>query len=181
MPAVKSDREWLATELEEVAARDGKMLTPMANWHSLNYMRAEDGWGTYESGTPSATMAAVMAFGTGEVWAIDAYLQNAGLREGKRIQYPLEQMLYGGMKIYVEFLQRLGLKPPYCWIAGAQGLKGRSIEAPNYVLPVGPCVSDMVSATGEFLEGDTVQKALSPFFAKFYDAFGVKPLVRGKS
>lgn len=150
-----------------------QMLTPMSDWRGLSYMRAKDGWGTYESGRSDQTMAAVMAFTSGEIWAIDAYLLDAGSQDNKRILYPLEKMLCPALANYAGFLERLGVKPPYHWIAGVEDTKGRGMLLPSQISPRGPCLVEVVTESGEFVEGDTPGKALEPFFAKLYDACGV--------
>ena len=75
---------------------------------------------------------------------------------GRAISYFLDIARAFIQKIrgYGEFLQCLGIQPPFDWIAGLEGVKGRRLKfppPPNQSISTSPgetCLSDVVVASG---------------------------------
>lgn len=177
MPDKKPGREWTISELRDNLNAGGSTLMPLGSFSSWDYVRAQDGFGyvstVYKEGDP--VHAALLAFKTGELWSV--YSGPLSLMPGE-MPY-LEPMFVDRFGRYLHFL-RVGLKvaPPYRWVAGMEGLKGKRLwkslsSAPSYIDPMtGPCLTDTISERGILHDGEKWQLALNPFFRKLYDACG---------
>lgn len=117
-------------------------------------------------------------FETGELWGIDIYT----LRRlfGRGIPPIVEKSLRLGLMGYAGILKRLGVRPPYKWIAGMEGIEGESICVP--VIPDsfyahsegrGKCTVNSVTAEGLYKKGVSPAKTLAPFFRNLYEACNV--------
>lgn len=182
MPSVDPGRRWLLTDLEAAASpqRGGQLIMPLAQRAgSYDFVRAEDGFGNYGiEKDPGVTRSVVFAFVTGEVWAIDSRILSI---DPNRRTIPNTIALFtNGLTAYADFLARIGVQPPYKWIAGMENVKGRSltIEPPpgqTLVNPIqGSCVTDVVFDEGLHHISDSPRKSLRPFFTKLYDSCRLK-------
>lgn len=179
MPTVDPGRKWAVHELKEQALRGNFNLSPFL-WHTLHYVRAADGFGTYaptvQEPVEIEAASVAFAFETGEVWAIDttllAYTPN---------QIPnLEQPFIERLVAYSQFLSGLGLTPPYRWIGGLTGIMDRHLEiptTPGHMQIVGwrgpQCLSDEIEAEGIYDGQQTPANSLHPLFKAIYDKCGV--------
>jgi hypothetical protein len=81
---------------------------------------------------------------------------------------------------YANFLVKLGITPPFRWIAGMENLKNRLLYIPvppgrmRFPGPHGQCGEDVISESGLYSPGDPAGPALKPFFEKLYNACGVR-------
>jgi hypothetical protein len=66
------------------------------------------------------------AFRTGEIWSIDTTLFL--FDQGSIAETAMEEGLVDGLQRYANVLKRLGLEPPYRWIAGIEGVEERHLE-----------------------------------------------------
>jgi hypothetical protein len=118
------------------------------------------------------TPCVVYVFKTGEIWGVDAH--HLGIDNTIPIVEPYFIEAFHG---YAAFLRdKLGVPPPYQWIAGIEGVKGRPIQipvqAPNQVKILGACescLSDTIAKAGTHLERASPQASLRPFFVELYD------------
>ena len=155
MPQYNSGRRWKAGELQKAATQP--LLTPInSGVGHYGYIRAEDGFGVrYMWGDDAAsTSSVVFIFKTGEVWTIDSYLIPA-TRQYTPSTIPLDEDIFArALEDYTMFLSRLGLEPPYRWVAGMEGIKGRKLFVPvpggRAALnpPLGSCLVDCVEVEG---------------------------------
>lgn len=85
---------------------------------------------------------------------------------------PLNENLWErALAKYTEFLQQLGLKPPFRWIAGVEGVKGRGLLVGSDV--TGACATDIVEVDGFHTPDERAGISLQPFFEKIFDVCGV--------
>jgi hypothetical protein len=189
MPAFDPGKRWFGTELKELATASGRILFPLGSEALGNVdfgqVIAPDGFGIYEVSVPAgpsqSTQFVVYIFDTGEIWSIDAYHL-----VGNNVIPIMERYFIHAFQSYLTFLrERLGILPPYQWIAGIEGVNGRPIEVPSEVpLPVlgrlhivgsrGSCMTDPVVEKGSYGEGADPQASLRPFFVKLYAMCSVK-------
>lgn len=179
MPTVNPGHTWKVTELKKIATSDARLLLPLG-WSIFagqNYIRAEDGFGFTSVWTEEAvTPAVAFAFDTGEIWTVNAL----ALADRDVIPY-VEPWFAERFSRFIRLLQTgLNIPPPYQWIAGLEGTKGRTLEAvppANRALmfpTLGGCVSESIAATGIFDGNSPVHLALNAFFELIYDRCGVE-------
>lgn len=183
MPSVTSDRHWSFAELEQAATISQHLVMPIESGPgSFGHFRADDGFGMYAttSRERGKTSLAYIAFETGEIWTVDAWRLSDGAGSGFN-HIPLHEDAFANtLESYGRFLARLGVNPPYHWIAGMEGLKGKSIFIPVQGQQIayssnlrGPCVTDIIVSEGTYSPDQTPKAALRPFFCKIYDKCGV--------
>jgi hypothetical protein len=178
MPALDPGRKWETYELEEHALQTGSLnLAPFVD-SSLFKLRADDGIGICSLLGPDerTTTSVAFAFETGEVWSIDTTLL---AYSGKDILF-LEPYFENRLQAYARFLALLGLKPPYNWICGVSGVKGRRIQFPPQAgsmrIPGWPgrqCLTDTIVEEGTYDGAQTPSSALYPFFKAIFAKCGI--------
>jgi hypothetical protein len=183
MPRFDPGKPWSSGELQKAATPPGSHLMPInAGAGDFGYIRAADGFGVRAMirDRRDATFWAVFAFNTGEVWTVDSYLIAASL-EHKMMAIPLDENSFAKpLADYSAFLGCLGIEPPYRWIAGIEGIRGRGLYVPaapgrmNPPMPRGSCVVDHVSERGLHSPGDPARKSLTLFFDAIYDRCGLE-------
>ena len=94
---------------------------------------------------------------------------------------PLDENSFAkSLEEYSAFLSRIQIEPPYRWIAGMEGVKGRGIYLPappgRTALRMihGSCVADHIKVKGLHSPGDAAQQSLRPFFDAIYDNCGLE-------
>jgi hypothetical protein len=123
------------------------------------------------------TNSAVFAFTTGELWSVDT--SHLGLAKEKKHLYFLNiaQMLVPKLRDYGQFLQSIGIQPPFKWIAGMEGIKGWRLKVPpppGYSdAPGETCLSDVVEASGTYDLQQPRALALRPFFNQLFRKCGM--------
>ena len=127
IPSVDPNRKWRTYELKEQATRGYMNLLPLL-WSSIYVLRAEDGIGVCHLATPNASESPSVAFAfeTGEVWAADTALLGDD-DAAKLFPDEIERAYSDRLQGYARFLAQLGVNPPYHWIAGLTGIKGRRL------------------------------------------------------
>jgi hypothetical protein len=124
------------------------------------------------------TGSVAFVFQTGEVWAVDTLLLAAAPDD--LVVVDMEKLFNQRLQEYGRFLTRLGLQPPYYWIAGITGVKNRRLRYP----PPGQmwwdpsrsgpqCLSETVEKNAEYDGEQAPNSALQPFFRAIFDACGV--------
>jgi hypothetical protein len=173
MPTFDPGKTWTAQELREAAHTD---LQPLI-WSSLFMLRAADGVG-YCNSQERETNSVAFAFETGEIWAIDTWV--LGDHPSNLFVGEIERGWTERLKPYANFLCRLGLQPPYRWIAGVEGVKRRHLQyvaAPGQMHwpgAQGPeCLVDEIIVEGSYDGEQSPISALVPFFEKIYNRCGV--------
>jgi hypothetical protein len=182
MPSFDPGRKWTVEDIEQ-AVKNPAVLNPLSrDWHGYGFFRSHEGYGVYATlgDEREVARATVIAFTTGEVWSADAYWLEACKHDGHAVLPVEEGAFRQALADYGRFLQGLGLKPPYKWIAGMENLKGRALYMPSppgrirsSQQPDGKCLVDVVTMEGNYSPGESVAKALKPFFAELYNACGV--------
>ncbi len=183
MPDRDSGRRWPGAVLRRAATASGAFLMPINDAAGgYGYVRAADGFGLYAAMAerPDLTYSVVFAFNTGEVWTIDSYLLGAtGDRKPRTILLD-ERAFAKSLNEYAGFLSRLDVQPPYRWIAGMEGLKGRSLYIPAppgrtaLPFPPGSCVADDIVVEGLHSPDVAARHSLKPFFEEIYDKCGLE-------
>lgn len=181
MPRFDSGKRWSFIELQKAATFGNSLLMPInGGYGGYGYLRAEDGFGVrvMARSPDDPTLWAVFAFNTGELWTVNSHLV-AATRDRAHPAIPLDEASFATpLANYSEFLGRLGVKPPYRWIAGIDGIKGRGLYIPapkGWVAPPSPqgsCIVDCVSESGLHEPGESARKSLRPFFEAIYDRCG---------
>jgi hypothetical protein len=180
MPPFDPGKRWTAEELRD-AYRAGTVVLQPFIWSSLRALRADDGIGNCHLLTDQAqeTISVAFAFETGEVWAIDTYV--LGSHPGELYVAEIEQGWTERLKDYATFLQRLGLRAPFRWIAGVVGVNRYRLQYPppqgQMRIPgwQGPeCLSDQIIAEGSYDGEQSAISALLPFFEAIYQRCGIR-------
>jgi hypothetical protein len=183
MPKYDPGKKWALSDVQKLAKTPGHIVETLnTRWAGYGSFRNSDAYGVYPamSSFDKPILAALMLFNTGEVWSVDAYHIEAAGR-GDTPTVPLQESDWmSSLNAYASFLQALGVEGPYRWIAGMEGIKGRSVFLPHgkgyssfYDGPRGQCFEDFVIEDGEFNVGEAPAEALLPFFNRLYEACGV--------
>jgi len=186
-PEFDSGQRWTSIELKKATTQNGFPLVQLVDGYSaLNFVRGPDGFGVYGvHGDYSTPPSVSFAFETGEIWGVDTYFIDAVKRHAGDVRKPgipyFEDRFKLAMHSFRTVLTRLGIKPPFKWIAGVEGIKGCGIYYPplpgRYFPsnePFGPSLVDRVCVMGSMEDADTPASALKPFFAKLFSAFDVE-------
>jgi hypothetical protein len=180
MPDQKQTREWAISELRANFNAGGVLLLPLGNFSSWSYVRAEGGFGYMPtmSNESDPVPAVILAFKTGELWSV-----YSGPSSTRNDIPDVEPMFIDCFRRCIHFLRTgLNVAPPYRWIAGMEGIKGKKLwkVAPpgrHYTNPLtGPCLTDIVTERGVLRDGEKWQLALKPLFHQLYDACGAERL-----
>jgi hypothetical protein len=187
MPIVDPGRIWTVPELKKAMTENGQSLPQLFIHGSFSELRAEDGVGSFvQDGQAYRAQSVTFAFERGEVWAIDTRILSR-IKEysspGNRSGLPVSDMRKDFNRVLaslLSFLDRLGVQPPYRWVAGADGVKmlGLYYPAPpnhRWMLnePNGSCVADIVSEEGIIDGREVASQALKPFFVKLFAKCGI--------
>lgn len=181
MPMTNPLRHWSVRELKERAMTTRPVLMPLVYRHpGCSYLRAEDGFGLFQMPQKETSLqsksvktgSSSFAFETGEIWSIDTSL----LRDrSDRLPFA-ENYFVEAIRNYGLYLQSLGMQTPYRWVAGIVGVKGRYFNLQRYERLSGGqrCVSDLITAEGQYnCEPDPTQ-ALLPFFDQVFEKCGLE-------
>jgi hypothetical protein len=182
MPSNSPGREWSVDEL--ASAMQSPYVQPLSvGWGGYSHLRTHEGFGIYGvlAGERGQTRAIVFAFASGEVWSIDTYLLEAYRDDKDRPTVPSDEKPFRVvLAAYANFLVKLGITPPFRWIAGMENLRGRLLYVPappgrmRFPGPHSQCGEDVISESGIYSPGDPEGPALKPFFEKLYNACGVR-------
>jgi hypothetical protein len=176
MPKYDPQKKW-SIDIIRAEAIHGTILRPISRgWMGLSFMRSPDGFGIYPALEKNSdlTLAVVVAFNTGEIWSTDVHLLAA---TSARNYVPLSEDEYcDSLKEYANLLVRLGIDPPFRWIAGMENLKGRGMYVParpGHISvaqgPQGHSLEDVVIVEGLYTPGENARLALKPFFERLYE------------
>jgi hypothetical protein len=176
MPAHNLGMRWTPGELQSAATQGMSMISPIGNpAGSYGYLRSNDGFGIYATlPEQGQTCLVAFAFCSGEVWTIDTITLRVRSVSELPILFLNESDFGVSLKRYSEFLSKLGVPPPYRWVAGMEGLKGRAMylpappgRAPSGV-PQGHGVGDAVVTTGFYRMEEDPEISMAPFFEEIY-------------
>lgn len=132
-------------------------------------VRGTDGIGLCTPLDPEPSPSLVYVFTDAEIWAIDTY----PFKALPRVLSLDEKRLSDSLMIFVKFLdETLKVPPPYRWVVGIEGIKGRSLPGTNYGVR-GACASDLIEYEGVINATDDSAVALEPFFAQVFEQCGV--------
>lgn len=132
--------------------------------------RGIDGWGYSRTnrGRRSGNQRAFL-FTDAEIWTINTFFMNVQ----EDVVFVEENRFVQTLEVFVEFLAREGVPPPYRWIAGIEGLLDRYLPSQYGVgFGPGPSTAKIVYREGTLKQGDKPSEALEPFFTELYAAFG---------
>lgn len=184
MPLYDSGKRWPAHELKPHMVENNQMnLIPLINGAGgYGSLRAADGVGMYRSnlrnkeGDDSILIDSfAFAFETGEIWSVDTTLL---AYSGSSLPFT-EDIYTKCFQHYKNFLQSIGIQPPYKWIAGITGVKNRNFNYPvqqGYarISSTGPrCANDFIVVEGEYDGQQSALITLMPFFAKIFEQCGL--------
>ena len=179
-PTADPGGTWSVSKLE-IAMNSPTVPFLNTGWHGANFLRSREGYGAYLSlpETPDVACTLVFGFTAGEIWSIDAYwLQK---RDGRAFVPEVDGSFRQALVAYGKLLLKLGIKPPYKWIAGMENLKGRILYIPTRPgfqrfrsSHDGECLEDVVTESGLYSPpGDVPGPTLKRFFVKLYESCGV--------
>lgn len=188
MPSQNPGRLWPIHELKELALKQTTSMLPLVHGASgYDFLKAEDGVAMYRpegdksSKTETDNMFAsglTFVFETSEIWSVDtALLEYSPTR---LYQTDIETSYSRSLGHYVDFLKSLDLKPPFVWVAGMVGTKGRELGyAPppghSFISDRGPkCLTDMIEMEGTYDGVSSPTAALLPFFERIFEKCGLK-------
>jgi hypothetical protein len=178
MPTFAPGKKWETYELEKHAVSTGRMdLAPFVD-HNIFRLRGYDGMGICSLITPNdrETTSVAFAFETGEIWSIDTTLLQHSPNDIPFLETYYEKRL----RDYARFLFSLGVEPPYTWICGITGAKGRRLQYPAQAntmrIPGWPspqCLIDTITEEGAYDGKQTPSNALFPFFRAIFAKCGL--------
>ena len=182
MPTKDPDRTWQIGDLRRLATQNDGFIRPLVQgWSGLDFLRATDGFGIFppSTKTDTTTQSVVFAFKTGEVWSVDTYILNAAKQGGSNLIPPVENDFRTSLKNYSDFLLRLGIEPPFKWIAGMEDLRGRGLfdstgRMAGFRGPRGRCLQEEVIEEGLHHPDEPPEKSIEPFWIKVFDSCGVE-------
>jgi len=184
MPVVDQQKRWPTGELLRVGSENSLLFPLRAGAGSYSYVRDSDGQGIYRllpkneerrDGILTGTVA--FAFRTGEVWSVDAVSLSF---DPKSLPYPDIQDIYvNAAERYRNFLSSLGVKGPYRWKAGLDGVKGRYLvyqpSSRRWISHRGPiCAADQFESAGTLNDEQNTLEALLPFFEQIFEECGIE-------
>jgi hypothetical protein len=180
MPEFHPGREWQVADLKKIATENGVAMPLCNGVGGYGYMRAHDGFGVYRSGTSrDITRDVVFLFTTGEIWTVDTDYLQAG-EHANAIPF-VEEDFKSALNAYSKLLTKLGITPPFAWIAGMENIKGRGRYvparpgyAPLFTGARGKCLLESVVSEGYHSPGNSPARSLHPFFAKLFDSCGLE-------
>jgi len=187
MPSADPGKTWTCAALRAAMRRgaksppkspakspqEGGVLPIFADARGAGELRAEDGFGIYAAAPGDVvggivSSGVVFAFRTGEVWAVDTYVQDAlAEQQPNRAIRTLEPQLVAAFEAYGDLLARLGAPAPYRWEIGMDGLLGRSMSLDDAAfagLLRGESVVNTVVTEGEWDGVQPAEDAIRPFF-----------------
>jgi hypothetical protein len=181
IPAFDPGKKWSSTELKTAVNGGISLPTLIGPANGMRTLRAADGVGICIVYQPQEeqTDHVTFAFESGEVWAISNY----PLRDHPNDIFvaEIEGRLIEQLPRYGHFLRTLGLQPPYKWIAGVSGVRGRELQypvAPNSWRVPGwgshKCTSENISGAGIYDMAQSALGTLLPFFRDIYNKCGVE-------
>jgi hypothetical protein len=184
MPTNAPPRLFTVKNLREAHNHGELLLLPMSpGWQNFDHVRRVNGFGTFPIilSHPDTTYEVAMAFVSGEVWSVDAYTLDALKRHGSDAISLPEAHIEAALAKYCKYLGRLGLAPPYKWIAGIEGIRGKGIFLPeipgrSYLIrgPRGSCMTDIVECGGIYDGKSDPRECLMPFFNEVFQCCGVE-------
>jgi hypothetical protein len=166
-----------------------KLLGKQGKLFPLGFATGGVDWGINEHGfaifSPShgssnKTYQLVQLMNSGEIWAINDPFVDHEDRLGPLTPHAYEGDFVSALSQYREFaMSELKLNPPFKWIAGMSGIKGRALHypppRPGYFRvrkTGGLCVKNEIEVSG-LIDGDSdIAEALKPFFESIYGHCG---------
>jgi hypothetical protein len=175
MPYEAQNRTWSIKELRDAIDRSGGSLTPMIALDP-QHLKEADGCGIYERTNNSQTSSVAFAFESGEIWSMDSAILGS-FQQKLYMQFLLEKYT-SALSRYAIFLQKLGISPPFQWIAGIDGVKNWELITEEGYIPgkifSGPtCMSNRITKTGIFTPEESPKIVLRPFFEEICRKSGV--------
>jgi len=181
-PTSDSGKRWASSELKTAVMPLGGgplNLAPFSDDNHPFFIRAADGIGmcSYVAPAQTITNSVAFAFETGEVWSVDTALMTyfrPGILYGE-----IEKLYVDRLPKYGRYIASLGLAPPFHWIAGISGTKGRTLRIPvpgfSPGIKTGPeCMAEDIVKEGDYDGQQSAAAALAPFFNEIYHACGLK-------
>ncbi len=180
MPHASPGRDWFVSDLRTVVSERGVRLLLRHPAGGYGHFRAHDGFGMYYAeNTPGETRDMAFIFTTGEIWTIDTSNLEYSAHDNA-IPF-VESDFRDALTASSEVLAKLGIDPPFTWIAGMEKVKGRGLyvpDRPGYssIFPGtrGKCLQDNVIGEGQHIPGDEPAASLKPFFTKLFDSCGLE-------
>jgi hypothetical protein len=171
MPLKPTETALKISELQRVAPALGSMPL-LGAYSNILSVRGGDGAGLCMPLGDGPSPGIVFLFTDGEIWTIDTYPLAAlpkliSLDESKFARSLQESGAF--------LNDRLGIRGPYRWVAGLEGVKGRSLPLSNNLLAGarGPCAVDPIEEDGSFIIDQDPAAVLEPFFEKVFESCGV--------
>jgi hypothetical protein len=171
MPQRPTETALKISELQRVAPALGPMPL-LGAYSNILSVRGGDGAGLCMPLGDGPSPGIVFLFTDGEIWMIDTYPLAAlpkliSLDESKFARSLQESGAF--------LNDRLGIPGPYRWVAGLEGVKGRSLAVSNnrFGGTRGPCTVDPIEEEGTFEAGEDPAAVLEPFFEKVFESCGV--------
>ncbi len=163
-PLKISDIRNLASEL---------MTTPFYRAYTNSFfVRGNDGGGFAPLGA-GITPTVIYMFTDAEIWAVDTYPLEAVPKLIPFDEKEFANSLQSCAKILSE---RFAIPGPFRWVAGFEGIHGRSLPLPNdrFGRSRGPCAADLVQREGTFTVGENPHEAMEPFFEEMFEQCGLR-------
>jgi hypothetical protein len=177
MPCFDVLKTWSIADLRQAAIYGSRFnLMPFIHndWANLS---AEDGFGVYLTWPERhETSSVAFAFETGEIWSIDTAI--LGISRDAIYFGTISEVYIEGLQNYSRFLAGLGVTPPYQWMAGLEGVKGRRLKVPpppnhTSLFPGPTCLADGMTAEGTYDCKESPISALVPFFRAIFRKCGI--------
>jgi hypothetical protein len=176
IPVDLSEREFGPLDLKNAATGGNVSLLPLVDFE-VEFLIAEDGFGIcnrVDHSQEGVTSGVAFAFITGEIWSVDTYLLN--LDDNIYVD-EIARHLVRRLPDYARFLESLGIKPPYHWVAGIEGVSRMKLAFEgqgsfSQYFGGAICMSNTVAEGGLYDGREDASAALAPFIGKVFKKSG---------
>jgi hypothetical protein len=184
MPKFDQGKTFSITELKKAIQGSVSVLQPLnQSWGTLSFLVGHDGYGVYPpNGEVSDPVDGVLyLFKTGEIWSTDTYWSTMKDENNNKFILLNEKNFRNSLKTYSETLNKLGINPPYKWIAGIEGVYNRGIlmmSRSGYYSSDsrvrGSFMLQSIVEEGIYIPPQNPADALKPFFDRVYECCGLE-------
>jgi hypothetical protein len=161
-------------KIVDIRKMSGELFqVPLYNGYtSTFFVRGKDGAGLFPIPEEGTTPTLLYVFTDGEIWFIDTF----PFKSLPKLIPLDENGLAKSLQQCAAFLSdHLGIKGPFHWIVGLEGIAGRLLPIPNDRMSRtrGPCASDLIEQKGDYTIGQDPFDAMESFFAKVCEQCGI--------
>jgi hypothetical protein len=156
LPTESPEREWTLLDLETAAGQHRVRLSTILG-HVGGRLKSPHGIARYQSSHPPLAETVSFLFRSGEAWSVDTTVLLPFHEQRYFMLNQVRKTLPQLAQNFADALVGLGLRPPFKWIAGIEGVEGyrlafdtRAMSEPAYP----PLGAESVVVEGTYSPGD---------------------------